>query len=72
MKEKKVSQHMHIQEALKTAIEMEKASRIFFVESMKKVEDPAVKALFAELAEEEKTHQKRLEMEMEKGVFQEM
>ncbi len=63
---------MHIQEALRTAINMEKASREFFLKALEKVEDPAVKALFKELADEEGTHQKRLEMEMERGVFQEM
>jgi len=72
MENKEIDRHMHIQEALKTAIEMEKKSREFFMNAIKCVDDPAVKALFSELAEEEKIHQIRLEREMERGVFQEM
>jgi len=72
MENKEVNRHMHIQEALRTAIEMEKKSREFFINARKCVDDPAVKALFSELAEEEKAHQARLEQEMERGVFQEM
>jgi len=72
MENKEVNRHMHIQEALKTAIDMERKSREFFINAIKCVDDPAVKALFSELAEEERVHQSRLEREMERGVFQEM
>ena len=69
---KKIVRSIHIQEALISAIEKEKASREFFLKAIEEVDDPAVKTLFKELAEEEKKHQERLQNEMDRGVFQDM
>ncbi len=48
-------------EALKIAMEKEKMSHQFYVQAARVVENPATKAMFEALAEEELKHIRRLE-----------
>lgn len=58
-------------EALKRAIEKEKMSHQFYTQAAKVVTNPATKAMFEALAEEELRHLKRLEALYDREYLQE-
>ncbi len=57
---------MTVEQALDIALKSEVKAHAFFVEALKRVTDPAVKALFTELCEEEIEHQNLVKAEMAK------
>ena len=69
---KTIDENTHLQEALNIALEREKAAVKFYSEGAEKVSDAGVKTLFKALAEEEKSHAKRIQDAIESEILQEM
>lgn len=67
-----ISETTHIQDALKIALEREEKAVRFYTEGAGKVTDAGVKALFRELAQEEKGHASRIKEAMEREIMREM
>jgi rubrerythrin len=57
---------MTAREALETALRAEEKAHQFFVEALEKIESPEVKALFAELRDEELEHQDLVKRQLDK------
>jgi rubrerythrin len=60
------------QEAVRIAIEREKAAYDFYTKAAKIAKYPGTKQMFESLAKEELKHQRILEAELNKDYFQEM
>ncbi|OGL38944.1 MAG: hypothetical protein A2149_07075 [Candidatus Schekmanbacteria bacterium RBG_16_38_11] len=61
-----------VQDALKIALEKEKASYKFYKKAAETVNDPGAKKMFSFLAKEEEKHINMLEEEYDKNILQEM
>ena len=60
------------QEAIKMAIEREKAAFEFYSKAAKMAKYPGTREMFESLAKEEKEHRRILEEELNKDYFKEM
>jgi rubrerythrin len=60
------------QEAIRVAIEREKAAHEFYSKAAKIAKDPGTKEMFESLAKEELRHRRMLEEELNKDYYREM
>ena len=60
------------EEAVRVAIEREKAAYEFYIRAAKLAKYPGTREMFESLAQEELDHRRRLEEELNKDYFKEM